>query len=114
MVLSAVESIRRNIWFEVRAPQCPQRARMIFHAAQGPLSRSARTLAPPGNNPAPAGPGRISIKVPSDRRRLPGPVELFPRTPDAVQNDGQLPRQCDTRFPGTRPFGDRIGPVLQA
>src|ERR1700692_464207 len=52
MVLSAVESIRRDIWFEVRAPQCPQRARMIFHAAQGPPTRSARTLAPPGHHPA--------------------------------------------------------------
>jgi hypothetical protein len=35
-VLSAVGMVRRNIWSEAQALQCPQRARMIFDAAQGP------------------------------------------------------------------------------
>src|SRR5690242_8560476 len=38
-VLSAVGRIRRNIWSEVQALQCPQRARMVFYASQGPLSQ---------------------------------------------------------------------------
>jgi hypothetical protein len=56
-VLSAVGSFRRNIWFEVRAPQCPHRACTIFNATHGPLSRSARTLAPSGNYSLPASAG---------------------------------------------------------
>lgn len=38
-VLSAVGVVRRNIWSEAQALQCPQRARMIFDAAQGPLAQ---------------------------------------------------------------------------
>jgi len=60
-VLSAVGSLRRNIWFEVRALQCPQRARILCYATQGPLTQSARTLAPSGNYP-PASAGRDLVR----------------------------------------------------
>src|SRR5262249_44744562 len=47
-VLSAVGRIRRNIWFEAQALQCPQRAHIVFmsttgshclYVAQGPLAQ---------------------------------------------------------------------------
>ena len=53
------ERVRRNIWSEAQALQCPQRARMISYAAQGPPTQSARTLAPSGNSPCRPAPGQI-------------------------------------------------------
>ena len=55
MVLSAVGRIRRNIWFEARALQCSQRARIVFDAAQGP----------PAQPPAPS-PRRATITSEGD------------------------------------------------
>jgi hypothetical protein len=85
------------------------------HAAQRPPSQSARTLAPEGNSH----PRRCAARMNSLTRWshacwLLGPTERLTRPPDAMQDHRQLPRQRDAGFAGTRPFCDRIGPVLQA
>jgi hypothetical protein len=43
------EGIRRNIWFEAQALQCPQRARMVSLCGPRPSCAAGCTLAPSGN-----------------------------------------------------------------
>ena len=99
-VLSAVGKVRRNIWFEARALQCPQRACVVFYAAQGPPSQSPAPSPRRAIIASEATPGWILVKVSSDGCRLLGPVEWLPRPPHAVQNRGEFSGKRHARLAG--------------
>ena len=42
------------------------------------------------------------------------PTEWLSRTPDAMQDNGELSCQRHPGFAGARSFGDRLRPILQA
>ncbi len=85
------------------------------HAAQGPLSQSARTLAPEGNSHSRQPVARMDCIMAWSRARWPlGPTERLARPPDAMQNHRQLPRQRYARFPRSGSLGDGLRPIFQS
>src|ERR1700722_9428270 len=114
MVLSAVGRVRRNIWSEAQALQCPQRARMALYAAQGPPAQ------PPAPSPrratitSEATTGWISVRDSSGGRRLLGPTEWLDPAPDAVHDPRELPGKRDTRRTSTCSLGNCLCPLFQA
>ncbi len=84
-------------------------------AAQGPLSQSARTLAPEGNSHPRQPAARMDCFISWLRARwLLGPTERLARPPDAMQDHRKLTRQRHTRFARPGSLGDRLRPILQS
>jgi hypothetical protein len=84
------ERVRRNIWSEAQALQCPQRARMVLYAAQGPPAQ------PPAPSPRRATvPSeamlRMDLRDSSGGYWLLGPAKWLARAPDAVHDHGEFP-----------------------
>jgi hypothetical protein len=90
-VLFAVEIARRNIWFEARAPQGPQRANAV--ASLRPDPRSRPYLRPVGNHHI-----RDIARMDFDNRLGDDgmlwlrPTERFSRTPNAMKDN----RDCSS------------------
>jgi len=80
------EDIRRNIWSEAQALQCPQRAHVAFTRPNG-LPRSQPAPSPRrATITSETRPGWILLKRGSGGRGLLGPAERLPRAPHAVQD----------------------------
>jgi hypothetical protein len=111
-VLSAVGIVRRNIWSEAQALQGPQRADVqgrrstATNAATRTLARRA-TITPAFSR------GRNLQAKESGGDRVLRPAERLSRTPDAMQDDGELSGQRHPCFANARSLGDRERPILQ-
>jgi hypothetical protein len=111
-VLFAVEIVRRNIWFEARAPQGPQRANAVASLRPDPRSRSY--LRPVGNHHI-----RDIARMDFDNRLGDDgmlwlrPTERFSRTPNAMKDNRELSGQRNSCLARPRSLCDRSSPVPQ-
>lgn len=111
-VLSAVSVRRRNLWSEAQALQCPQRAYVRSTQPNG-LPRSRPAPSPRSATHIRAALARMLFSAAdSDAHGLLGPAEGFARTPDAVQDHGQLPGKGHARLAWAGSLRDGLCPVL--